>query len=204
MINLDNINTIIISLTALLTSICGLLVTFKKVKKEVEETIPAKIKKQTNADLEIINKMEYSKEILGADRVQIYDFHNGGHYANGRSALKTSCTYEVVRAGVKKCQRELQAVPLSCIPHFVDELLRNNSLEVNNLEDIINQMPATYSLKKEQSIKSFFDVVLENDSGEPIGFLGIQYTRGIHKVYTEQEKKEILKLKFFVEEKLKK
>ena len=201
---MDNINTIIISLTALLTSICGLLVTFKKVKKEVEETIPAKIKKQTNADLEIINKMEYAKEILGADRVQIYDFHNGGHYANGRSALKTSCTYEVVRAGVKKCQRELQAVPLSCIPHFVDELLRNNSLEVNNLEDIINQMPATYSLKKEQSIKSFYDVVLENDSGEPIGFLGIQYTRGIHKVYTEQEKKEILKLKFFVEEKLKK
>lgn len=201
---MDNINTIIISLTALLTSICGLLVTFKKVKKEVEETIPAKIKKQTNADLEIINKMEYAKEILGADRVQIYDFHNGGHYANGRSALKTSCTYEVVRAGVKKCQRELQAVPLSCIPHFVDELLRNNSLEVNNLEDIINQMPATYSLKREQSIKSFYDVVLENDSGEPIGFLGIQYTRGIHKVYTEQEKKEILKLKFFVEEKLKK
>lgn len=201
---MDNINTIIISLTALLTSICGLLVTFKKVKKEVEETIPAKIKKQTNADLEIINKMEYAKEILGADRVQIYDFHNGGHYANGRSALKTSCTYEVVRAGVKKCQRELQAVPLSCIPHFVDELLRNNSLEVNNLEDIINQMPATYSLKREQSIKSFYDVVLENDSGDPIGFLGIQYTRGIHKVYTEQEKKEILKLKFFVEEKLKK
>ncbi len=201
---MDNINTIIISLTALLTSICGLLVTFKKVKKEVEETIPARIKKQTNADLEIINKMEYAKEILGADRVQIYDFHNGGHYANGRSALKTSCTYEVVRAGVKKCQRELQAVPLSCIPHFVDELLRNNSLEVNNLEDIINQMPATYSLKREQSIKSFYDVVLENDSGEPIGFLGIQYTRGIHKVYTEQEKKEILKLKFFVEEKLKK
>lgn len=199
---MDNINTIIVSLTALLASICGLLVTFKKVKKEVEETIPAKIKRQTNADLEIINKMEYAKEILGADRVQIYDFHNGGHYANGRSALKTSCTYEVVRAGVKKYQRELQAVPLSCIPHFVDELLRNNSIEVNNLEDIINQMPATYSLKREQSIKSFYDVVLENDSGEPIGFLGVQYTTGPHHVYTEKEKREILKLKFFIEEKL--
>ena len=199
---MDNINTIIISLTALLTSICGLLVTFKKVKKEVEETIPAKIKKQTNADLEIINKMEYAKEILGADRVQIYDFHNGGHYANGRSALKTSCTYEVVRAGVKKCQRELQAVPLSCIPHFIDELLRNNILEINNLEDIKDSMPATYSLKKEHSIKSFYDIILENSEGDPIGFLGIQYTNGPHKKYTEHEKQEILKLKFFVEEKL--
>lgn len=102
---MENITNMIISLTALLTGIAGLLVALDKAKKSIEETIPQKIKKQCDIDYLIINKMEEAKEFLRADRVQVYDFHNGGHFANGRSALKSSCTYEVCRAGLKafKC-----------------------------------------------------------------------------------------------------
>lgn len=92
----------------------------------------------------------------------------GGHYANGRSALKTSCSFEVVRNGVKGHQKELQSVPLSCIPHFIQTLLEKSELKVNNLEDIKETMPATYQLKKEQNIKSFYDVILNNKNEEPI------------------------------------
>lgn len=199
---MNNITTFLTGLTALALAVYSLIVSLKKVKKEVDETLPSKIKKQSNSDIEIINMMEFTKEILNADRVQVYDFHNGGHYANGRSALKTSCTYEVARAGIKKYQRELQAIPLSCIPHFIDSLLTNNKLEVNDLEKIKEAMPATYGLKKEEGIKAFYDIVLENADGEPIGFLGVQYTTSTHFKFTEKEEKEILKLKFFIEEKL--
>ena len=80
-----------------------------KSKKEIEETLPQKIKKQCNIDMCIINRLESIKDFLKSDRLQIYDFHNGIHYANGRSALKTSCSYEVVRAGIKGHQKELQS-----------------------------------------------------------------------------------------------
>ena len=96
---MENITSMIISLTALLTAVAGLFVALNKAKKTIEETIPQKIKKQCNIDYLIINKMEEVKELLNADRVQVYDFHNGGHFANGRSALKVSCSYEVCRAG---------------------------------------------------------------------------------------------------------
>ena len=95
----------------------------------------------------------------------------GGHYANGRSALKTSCSYEVVRSGIRGHQKELQAVPLSCIPHFVEKLLNNNILRVNDLEELKDNMPATYELKKSQDIQSFYDVILNNKAGEPIRLL---------------------------------
>lgn len=98
-------------------------------------------------------------------------FTIGGHYANGRSALKTSCSYEVVRTGIKGHQKELQAVPLSCIPHFVEKLLNNNILKVNDLEELKDTMPATYELKKSQNVASFYDVILNNKNGEPIRFL---------------------------------
>ncbi len=94
----------------------------------------------------------------------------GGHYANGRSALKTSCSFEVVRSGIKGHQKELQSVPLSCIPHFVQLLLDKEELKVNNLEDIKDNMPSTYQLKKEQEVASFYDIILNNEEGEPIRF----------------------------------
>ena len=61
---MENINSFLLSLTAIVMSLCGLIVAIKKIKK------------QCSIDLEIIDKMERVKEVLGADRVQVYDFHN--------------------------------------------------------------------------------------------------------------------------------
>lgn len=201
---MENITTTIISLTAFITAIATLIVNIMKAKKEIENTLPKKIQKQCSINIEITNRLEKVKEYLIADRVQIYDFHNGGHYANGRSALKTSCSYEVVRVGVKGHQKELQAVPLTCIPKFVRTLLNNNELKVNDLEEIKSTMPATYQIKKEQDIQSFYDIILENKNKEPIGFLAIQYSKTDCVNFNQEEMNEILKLKFFIEENLEK
>lgn len=201
---MENITTTIISLTAFITAIATLIVNIMKAKKEIENTLPKKIQKQCSINIKITNRLEKVKEYLIADRVQIYDFHNGGHYANGRSALKTSCSYEVVRVGVKGHQKELQAVPLTCIPKFVRTLLNNNELKVNDLEEIKSTMPATYQIKKEQDIQSFYDIILENKNKEPIGFLAIQYSKINSVNFTQEEMNEILKLKFFIEENLEK
>ena len=201
---MEEITNIIINLTALLTAIAALIVALSKAKKTIEETIPQKIKKQCNIDYLIINKMEEVKELLNADRVQVYDFHNGGHFANGRSALKVSCTYEVCRAGIKSYQMYLQSIPLNCIPQFIKMLLNKNRMIINDLEEIKDIMPATYSLKKSQNVKSYFDIILNNEFNEPIGFLAIQYENENKVNFSEKELNEILKLKFFIEENLEK
>ena len=192
----------LLALTALISAFTGVLLSFTKLKKQVEETIPSKIRRQSGIDTEIIRRMEQLKELVMADRVQIYDFHNGEHYANGRSALKTTCTYEVVRQGISSYQLKLQALPLSCIPRFLKALLDQGTLEVNNLDEIKDNMPSTYNLKKEQGIKAFYDVVLHNKEGEAIGFIGIQYVDHKKPTYNNNDKESILKLKFFIEENL--
>lgn len=192
----------LVGITAVVSALGTLIVTIIKTKKQVEDTIPKKLKKQCNIDAIIIQKMEEVKEILGADRVQLYDFHNGGHYANGRSALKTSCTYEVVRAGVKGYQMYLQCLPLSAIPRFTKELLNKEEMCIHDIEEIKDKMPGAYNIKLEQGVKGFHDIVLKNKFGEPIGFLGIQYVNNSHKTYNNNEKNEILRLKFFIEENL--
>ena len=200
---MNDILTIITLFTNIILAIGALFVAIRKTKKEIEETLPKKIKHQSDIDMKIHSRIEEIKEYLNADRVQIYDFHNGGHYANGRSALKTSCSFEVVRNGIEGYQKELQAVPLSCIPQFIQELLKNGELKVDNLEEIKNTMPSTYQLKKEQDIASFYDIILNDEKGEPIGFLAFQYTKTNCVNFTKEEKNQILKLKFFIEENLK-
>lgn len=73
---MDSITAFIVSLTAMITALASLFVALIKAKKEIENTIPAKIKNQCNIDNEIIKRMEELKEYLNADRVQVYDFHN--------------------------------------------------------------------------------------------------------------------------------
>lgn len=192
----------LVGITALISAAGTLVVTTIKTKKKIEDSIPKKLKKQCSIDTDIIQHMEYLKEILNADRVQIYDFHNGGHYANGRSALKTSCTYEVTRAGIKGYQMFLQSLPLSAIPRFTKTLLNDGEMCVEDIETMKDSMPGAYNIKKEQGVKGFHDVILENKYGEPIGFLGIQYVNSSHKTYNNKEKNEVLKLKFFIEENL--
>lgn len=201
---MDLITAFIVSLTAMITALASLLVALVKAKKEIENSIPKKIKNQCNIDNEIIKRMEELKEYLNADRVQVYDFHNGGHYANGRSALKTSCTYEVCRQGCRSYQMYLQAIPLSCIPQFIETLLNKEELKVNDLEEIKDKMTSTYHLKKDQGVRCFYDIVIHNKNKEPIGFLAIQYLTENKVKFNNDEKNEILKLKFFIEENLEK
>ena len=203
MIKIENIETFLLGLAAIIAAIGVLIKAIKSTKKEID-SLPKKIKKQVNIDDLIISKMEEVKEQLNADRVQIYDFHNGGHYANGRSALKTSCSYEVVRAGIERKQGYLQAIPLSCLSKFVSKLMNEDFLEVRNIEEIKDEMPATYQLKKDMKINSFYDVILNNSIGEPVGFLAIQFVKNKFNILTEDEKEKVLKLKFFVEEQLEK
>lgn len=201
---MENITITIISLTSLFGAVGTLILTLLKTQREINDALPKQIRKQIDIDTEIIGRMEIVKEKLSADRVQIFDFHNGEYYANGRSALKTTCTYEVVRYGVKPSRIFLENIPLSVIPRFTKKLLDDKVFEVSNLNDIKETMTATYDLKKSQQVKSFYDIVLQNKDGEPIGFLAIQFTKEPHKKFTQEEVTCIYNLKFFIEENLEK
>lgn len=197
------LNDFALLIVAIGAVVVAIIKSYKNTKKEID-TLPKKIKHQVNIDDSIISKMEDLKELLNADRVQVYDFHNGGHYANGRSALKTSCSYEVIRTGVSHKQSYLQSIPLSCLSRFVSKLMNDGFLEVKNLEEIKDEMPSTYQLKKDMDINSFYDVILNNKNGEPIGFLAVQYVKNEYNILSEKDKQEVLKLKFFIEEQLEK
>ena len=167
--------------------------------KDRKTDVSKHIKRQSDLDYEIIKEADHLKELLGADRVQVYEFHNGTHYANGRSALKTTCTYETCRYGVASCLNVLSGIPLSVIPNFLRVLLDKGELLVKDLEDLKETMPSTYNLKHTMGIKGFYDVVIYNANNEPVGFVAVQFCND---KISSLNKDAVKKFAWFVESKL--
>lgn len=173
-----------------------------KYLKDNSIPISRKIKNQTSIDSEIMKKLEICKEVLGADRIQVFEFHNSGHWANGRSALKMSCTYEVCRYGIVRWQNKLLGVPLACVTNFINTLLDDEYLDIKDLEEIKGNMPSSYNLQKAMKTKSSAGIIIHNIEGEPVGFVLISYMKTKNEVERDYNLDVAKKLVWFLEEKL--
>ena len=75
-------------------------------------SVSSKVPKHSQIDLNILKRIEEVKELLKVDRVHVYEFHNGGHYVNGYSALKVSYTYEAYLVSITRIQKENLSIPI--------------------------------------------------------------------------------------------
>lgn len=133
--------------------------------------------KQNKEDNHIFATMEYYKELLKADRIMLFEFHNGQHYSNYRSALKLSVSYECYRAGLESQRSICTNLPISIMPQFIHAITTQESVDFKNIEDLKETMPNTYAFKKELGIKAFYDVPIKDITGNVIGFVAVQWNR---------------------------
>ena len=168
------------------------------VKKNLKRPdISKNIPKQNAIDLEIISKMDYTKEILNADRIHLYEFHNGEHYSDWRSAYKFSCSYEVIKAGTQSMRNKCTSLPISVMPKFIHKITTDGLFDCQNIENIKDTMVSTYEFKNSIGIKSFYDVAIHNKVGNVIGFIAIQWDKGTKANINVDE---IKKLVWFIED----
>lgn len=166
---------------------------FKKQRSIVTDKLPY----QSAIDVKITDRLEYVKELLDADIIHIYEFHNGEHYADGRSALKFSCTYESLRAGVETIRTHCLNVPIACMPKFISEILDKGKLTCSDIEKFKEKDPSTYNFKKTLGMESFADYAIRNKDGKIVGFVAIIWKNA--KKFEDNEE-EIKKLVFYIEE----
>lgn len=176
---------------------------FFKNRKVNSQSVSKTIEKQCLLDEDILNKMEEVKECYNADRVHFYDFHNGVHYSNGRSAKKLSCTYEKTRFGIEPIKRVMKEIETADIPFFLNKLFSECKFGVRDVEKLKEEKDMMYIYMRRSGVKSFYVLSVKNQDKEPIGFIMLQYIQnempeiGYYDEY-------IQKFKWFMEEKLKK
>lgn len=172
-----------------------------KYQKEHKPNISDEVTKQNPIDLDIIEKMDYYKELLKADRILLFEFHNGQHYSNYRSALKMSASYEVYRAGLESSREKCSNLPIAIMPRFIAAITREGFAWCKDIEEIRYDMGNSYEFKKAIGIKAFYDVAIKDECGNIVGFVAVQWQ---HEMPTDIDVKNIDHLAWHMEEAVKK
>lgn len=157
---------------------------------------------QNNVNLDIYKHMNYYKELLKADRILLFEFHNGQHYSNYRSALKMSASYEVYRAGLNSIMNQCTNLPIAIMPKLIHDITTKEYAYCPDIELIKGDMGNSYEFKKAIGVHSFFDIPLHDKDGIIIGFVAVHWNNPIpsHIHLEEDYKEELFHLAWKLEE----
>ena len=131
------------------------------------------VKTQAEASEEINTELEKILNYSDADRVYIFQFHNGVTYYDGRHAQRFTCTYEITREGISREADNLKDLQVSVYSWFVNETIKGDMGYAHT--DSIPDYTTRYSLHGQgiQSIR----VLPIIKSNKVVGLIGIDYVR---------------------------
>jgi hypothetical protein len=165
--------------TAFLTGVVGpLAAIYLKQQFDKRRGKPDMLTDALEVSTLINTKMEQIKQEVGADRVWITQFHNGGNfYPTGKSIAKFSIIYETVGANVTSIQSNLKNIPVNLFSRSINQLLNNDCIEINDFKD---ETIATWGLKyfaEDTGTKSTYQFAIKTLDDRFIGTLGIDFTK---------------------------
>lgn len=121
---------------------------------------------------------------LDADRVHIYEFHNGDHFYSGNHQQKFSCTYEALSAGVSSEALNLQDLRVSTFNQFIHKVVNDFKFEISDVEKLNDSLLRNWL--ESRGIASSFSFPVRTLNKNVIGIINIDFTKQKEKL-TEEE-----------------
>ncbi len=172
-----NVSIWIPVLTTLIGSATTLLVIWYKHKLSVKasQAKEGPIEKCVGEDMEIIENLKGITKELGADRVSIFSFHNGGQFYSGKSMQKMSISYEVVSEGIASIQLDKQNIPVSACVTTLKPLVDYGEFHCRRIKEYPDGL-CKYHLEKD-GIKSTYGYAIMDLEDKTIGMLRMDYVK---------------------------
>ena len=131
------------------------------------------VKKQAYLSEQVNDELAKILDYSGADRVYIFQFHNGISFYNGQHAQRFTCTYEIVSKGTSKEAGNLVNLQVSVFSWFITQTLEGNMCYTDTQD--IPDYTTRYTLHA-QGIKSI-KVLPIIKNGKVIGLIGVDYVK---------------------------
>jgi hypothetical protein len=166
--------------TAFIVSAIGpTVVEWAKLKLAKPEPIGDPVKEELVKSCIIDREIETIMDTLGADRVWISQFHNGGKFLHStKSIQKFSIFHEVNVSGVSPVAHTFRNIPASLYSRAFDELLKNGSIFIADFQD---ETIATFGLKggaEAVGTRASYTFALFNlGTNEFMGTLGVDWVK---------------------------
>lgn len=127
-----------------------------------------------------------------ADRVALFEYHNGGYNLTGMPFLHFSLAIQRNNLGVDTLSKDFDNVLVSSVPEFIGEIDHNDIYYVDDVKKLKPIFPRLYSeLHEDNMVEAVFCCVEGVD--DEVGFLMLAFKRPMgarqQKVYKELFKK---------------
>jgi hypothetical protein len=175
--------------TAFIVSAIGpTVVEWAKSKFAKPEPITDPVKEELAKSCVINRELETILDTLGADRVWISQFHNGGKFLHSpKSIQKFSVFHEVNASGVSPIAHTFRNIPSSLYSRAFDELLKHGSIFIADFND---ETIATFGLKGGAEAvgtrASYIFGLFNLGTNEFMGTLGIDWVKKPKQLKQEQ------------------
>jgi len=186
---MTNLELFVSILTAFIVSAIGpTVVEWAKSKFAKPAPITDPVKEELAKSCVINKELETILDTLGADRVWISQFHNGGKFLHSpKSIQKFSIFHEVNASGVSPVAHTFRNIPSSLYSRAFDELLKNGSIFIADFND---ETIATFGLKGGAeavgSRASYVFGLFNLGTNEFMGTLGIDWVKKPKQLKQEQ------------------
>jgi len=156
----------------------GLLITLFKIIKEKflqrKKKNLSLIKNNYKNYEKIHDKLIELRQSVNADRITVYQFHNGEYYSTNNSILKVSVTHENCSESVKSYLNEMQNIqPSLFVEFFKDVFDKKENIVTIHADTLVDSSLKNLMLFRAVNTEIFCP--LYNDHGDMIGFIGVVY-----------------------------
>jgi hypothetical protein len=153
-------------------------------KSTITEVIQIKVKKRDEVKTDITNNVIIQQMLndlmtkYDADRAYIFQFSNNVYYYDGTHRNHTSMSFEVCASGVSYESINLQKLPVSLFPIFLQEVM----LDKCKYEDVDSmQETSTRIALTKQGVKSLMVAPFFKD-GYFVAYIGIDFVKEHNKL----------------------
>lgn len=141
------------------------------VTKKIESV--DEVKKDINNNVLIQQMLNDLMLKYNADRAYIFQFHNTIKYYDGTHRNHQSMTFEVCNNGISSEAHNLQNIPVSLYPMFLQQIMleRMNYCDVNNIKEQTTKLELIRQGVESICIAPFFK------NGSFVAYIGIDYVK---------------------------
>jgi len=141
-------------------------------EEKLMKGLPATLEKTIQIQTELRELMDK----IGADRIYVFEYHNGNRSLSGVDFIKCSNTYELVARGISPEQKNLQELPISMMSMWTRRLMEGSCLNINNIRQLKDMGDfSSYEMLKAQGIHAIYAVGIKDNKDRLIGFLGVDF-----------------------------
>lgn len=164
--------SLVVAFLTLISTLAGIWIKTKLAREKKDRELEDATIKNEN----ILLMLKRLIKTLDADRVYIFEFHNGNYFSSGLPMQKFTCTYEVVEDGISAECHNPGEYRVSNFNEYIMNIIKQRDFIIEDVDNM-QEKPLLKNLLIQKGVKSLYNFPIRDIKDKTIGFIGVDFVK---------------------------